>query len=103
MSNNEGTLESNESAPAVISASGMHTEGYIFIEPGDAEFIAHAREDVPALLALVESLTAELATAKADAWSAGFRAGRGADHNPCWWPANPYRAQPVAEKGADHD
>ena len=32
--------------------------------PADAEFIAHAREDVPALLAEVERLQAELAGAR---------------------------------------
>jgi hypothetical protein len=32
--------------------------------PANADFIAHARQDVPALLAMVDSLTAQLATAK---------------------------------------
>lgn len=34
------------------------------------------------------------------AWSEGFGAGRGADHNPMWWPRNPYRRE-VGESDAD--
>jgi hypothetical protein len=34
----------------------------IYIRDADAEFIAHAREDVPYLLALVASLSAEVAS-----------------------------------------
>ncbi|NDO78254.1 hypothetical protein GKZ75_08460 [Kocuria indica] len=45
--------------------------------PEDAEFIAHAREDVPALLAEVERLRA-LIKDQARAWGEGYRA-RGAD------------------------
>jgi len=45
--------------------NGMHAvavDGTVLVEVGDfcdAEFIAHARDDIPHLLALVESLTAE--------------------------------------------
>lgn len=36
------------------------TEQYIAISDADAEFIAHAREDIPKLLAEIERLQAEL-------------------------------------------
>lgn len=45
--------------------NGMHAvavDGTVLVEVGDfcdAEFIAHARDDIPHLLALVEALTAE--------------------------------------------
>jgi hypothetical protein len=45
--------------------NGMHAvavDGTVLVEVGDfcdAEFIAHARDDIPHLLALVESLTAD--------------------------------------------
>ncbi len=41
---------------AVVGATGMHTEGWVLVEVADAEFIAHARSDVPALLDEVERL-----------------------------------------------
>lgn len=43
---------------AVISASGMHTEGYVYVEPADAAFIAAARDDIPWLLARIAQLEA---------------------------------------------
>ena len=53
--------------------NGMHAvavDGTVLVEVGDfcdAEFIAHARDDIPHLLALVESLTADRVEALADA------------------------------------
>lgn len=44
----------------VLSAGGMHTEGFVYVSDSDADFIAHARTDVPALLAEVERLRAEV-------------------------------------------
>lgn len=40
----------------VIGASGMHTEGYIYLEDADAEFIARARTDLPLLLDVADAI-----------------------------------------------
>lgn len=42
----------------VLSAHGMHTEGWIDADDSDAEFIAHARTDIPALVSRVRELEA---------------------------------------------
>lgn len=34
---------------------------------------------------------------RAEAWSEGFRAGGNADHDPTWWPKNPYRTYQTKE------
>lgn len=52
--------------------------------------VSAARDDVPDLIQ----------QAKADAWSEGFKAGRGADHQQCWWPANPHRNPAPGGPGA---
>lgn len=44
--------------------SGYLREEYVWVEKPNAEFIAHAREDIPALLAEVERLRDELAKAR---------------------------------------
>lgn len=41
------------------SREDMHTVADVIPEPNDAEFIAHARTDIPALLAEVEWLRAD--------------------------------------------
>ncbi len=44
-----------------VSTANQHNHGHdLPFTPSDAEFIAHAREDVPALLDEVERLTAAL-------------------------------------------
>lgn len=59
--------------------------------PEDREFIAHAREDIPALLAEIDRLRGKLA----DAWNEGYKAG--ANDNAGVWnfdrgeTPNPYR------------
>lgn len=45
--------------------SGYLSEEYVWVEEPNAEFIAHAREDIPALLAEVERLRGVLAKARA--------------------------------------
>jgi len=42
----------------VVSASGMHTEGYIDLTPGDAEFIAQSRTDVPVMATALRAVLA---------------------------------------------
>lgn len=42
----------------VLSAHGMHTDGWIDADDADAEFIAYARTDVPALVSRVRELEA---------------------------------------------
>lgn len=37
----------------------------------------------------------------AGAWSEGFKAGRSADHNPMWWPPNPYRIEREAGESGE--
>ena len=74
-------------------------------ERKDAEFIAHARTDVPTLLARISVLEGE----KADAWNEGasavldirFVAGRYVSvvRNPI--PENPYRTTPTTATGTD--
>lgn len=52
------------------------------IHPGDAEFIAHAREDIPALIAEVERLRGNIVAARgslleAEGWvDSGYEAGQ---------------------------
>lgn len=43
----------------VLWANGLHTDGFLNCSDADAEFIAHARTDVPALLVEVVRLTEE--------------------------------------------
>lgn len=45
--------------------SGHLSEEYVWVKEPNAEFIAHAREDIPALLAEVERLHDELAKTRA--------------------------------------
>ena len=60
--------------------NGMHAvavDGTVLVEVGDfcdAEFIAHARDDIPHLLALVESLTADRDALRITASLAGLAA-----------------------------
>lgn len=42
----------------VLSAQG-HVDGWIDSDDADAEFIAHAREDIPALIARIRQLEAD--------------------------------------------
>jgi len=49
---------SQGAAKVVVSGWGHHDAWGTNVEPADAAFIAHAREDVPALLAEVERLRA---------------------------------------------
>lgn len=51
--------EAATAGPWVVDGRGVTARGYVTSH--DWVFIAHAREDVPWLLALVERLTAELA------------------------------------------
>lgn len=63
-----------------------------------AEHIAWAiHEHAPAGLLVSPEHDAAVA---AKAWSEGFSAGRRADHNPMWWPRNPYRRE-AGESDAD--
>ncbi len=49
--------ESTWHGGAVLRGFGAHSDyDYLAVSPADAEFIAHAREDMPALLARVQSL-----------------------------------------------
>lgn len=52
-------IGSRTPAPMVIQSWGHDADGLI-ISPTDAEFIAHAREDIPALVAEVRRLQAEV-------------------------------------------
>ena len=36
-----------------------------------------------------------------DAWGVGFREGRNADHNPMWWPPNPYPYESEEDRHVD--
>ena len=67
----------------VLSGWGYDASG-TNCEPQDREFIAHARTDVPALVAEVERLRAE----RADIWDAGFEVGWDGTKN---LNSNPYR------------
>lgn len=40
----------------VLDAWGMHTDGFLYGKPEDRAFIAHARTDIPALVAAVEKV-----------------------------------------------
>ena len=44
-----------------------------------------------ALTAALPIIEKQVREQQASAWSEGFKAGRNADHNPMWWPKNPYR------------
>ena len=63
----------------VTPTQGTIVEVYSWTD-ADAEFIAHAREDVPALLAEVEQLRAELAHARMDRAEQADEAQRARDH-----------------------
>jgi len=80
-----------------------HEDGAIVIcehAGEDADFIAHARTDVPTLLAMVREQRAVIERAKAEGWDRGFSAGwaecsdPGAFVNDAWdaETPNPYRA-----------
>lgn len=41
----------------------------------------------------IDALMPVVREALAEAWSTGFREGRNADHQSCWWPKNPWRGE----------
>lgn len=68
--------------PAVIEAESAHYsndyEPGVYLEPMDAEFIAHARTDVPALVTAVEAVS--LHVPEADTTGNVYCVVRGADY-----------------------
>jgi hypothetical protein len=52
-------------ATTIWPVEGMKPRHLVRIEEADAEFIAHAREDIPALLALYEAALARIAALEA--------------------------------------
>lgn len=70
----------------------------------DAEFIAHARTDVPALLALVRDLDARIGEAKAEAWDEGmtysFTLLNADEFVPSFRKENPYRTALTATEAS---
>lgn len=64
--------------------------GLVGIAIDTAQKYLDERDAAVARAEVAEAALAEAAQARSDAWREGFRAGRGADHNPTWWPQNPY-------------
>ncbi len=87
ISNEELTQIKERTEKATLGPWNSRKDGTVFLEHtqdianvctvnGDAEFIAHAREDVPRLVAEVERLRAELAdiivVAEEEAYESGY-------------------------------
>lgn len=70
-----------------------YIEGYTLTGRADPYEICsdHRRPwPCPQLVRVTELIEADREAAMRQAWSEGFSAGHNADHNPCWWPSNPY-------------